>query len=344
MIVFCPIRLKQTGGTSSFAKKLQSGLRPKGHHVIFKWQANFDILLVSPICPLRYLLYAKLTHKPIVHRLDGVYYPTSVAGMKYRLYNLPLQVVLHFFADYIIYQSKYSKSCCDKFLGANRFKPHCVIYNGVDTDHFSNHGPSANLTDSPEQKIFITVSRFRRSDQIIPLIKSFQNFQSISKYDAKLVIIGNFAKDLLSIPQRYANDPTIAFLGPLPNSALPDCLRAADVFLFTHLNPPCPNNVIEAMACGLPICGVNDGAMSELTTPKQNSELIPTKDDGFYTARHIDTHLFANNILKILNDQKQYATQSRNLASKHFTLRHMVNQYLAVFSRLSDPPTSLTKT
>jgi len=333
MIIFCPTRIKPTGGSSSFALKLQQGLRPKGHHLTFKWQWNFDILLANASCPLRCLLYAKLRGKPIVHRLDGVYYPTSVAGRKYRLYNLPLQIILHFFADFVIYQSKYSKYCCEKFLGANRFTPHRLIYNGVDTKAFSNHGHTKRLRDFSEQTIFITASRFRRLDQIDPLVQAFQLFQKKHDPKAKFIIIGNFEQEVAHYPNKHKQDPSLSFLGPISNNKLPALLRSADIFLFSHLNPPCPNNIIEAMACGLPVCGVADGAMEELTTPNLNSELIPAPSDGFKQPRQLDLELFADNMAKILPNKKQYSNHSRILASQNFTLRHMVSQYLDVFKQ-----------
>jgi len=334
MIIFLPAKIRPTGGSSSFALKLQRGLQPRRHQVVFEFTPRFDLLLVNSICPLRYLLYAKLTRRPILHRLDGVYYPLSIARWKYIFYNWPLQIILHFFAGAVIYQSQYSKACCDKFLGPNRYIPHYLIYNGVNTKLFSPHGTALRLRDAPAQPIFISASRFRRPDQILPLINAFRLYQKKYNAQAKLVIIGDFSDRVANIPPQYANDPLVRFLGPIPNDQLPKYYRAADIFLFTHLNPPCPNNIIEAMACGLPVCGIADGAMPEITSPGLNSLLIPAPGQGFNQPRHLDLHAFAANLNTIMLHHAEYSSHSRLIASRRFTLRRMLDLYLSAVNSL----------
>lgn len=333
MKIFLPANIRPTGGSSSFALKLQRGLQPR-HQVVFKFTPRFDLLLVNSICPLRYLLYAKLTRRPILHRLDGVYYPMSVARWKYIFYNLPLQIILQFFAGAVIYQSKYSKASCDKFLGPNRYIRSCNIYNGVDTKLFSPHGTAIRLHDTPDQPIFISASRFRRPDQILPLIDAFRLYQKQYHAQTKLIIIGDFSDSVSTVPPQYANDPHVRFLGPIPNDQLPKYYRAADIFLFTHLNPPCPNNIIEAMACGLPICGIADGAMPEITSPGLNSLLIPAPGRGFNQPRRLDLHAFAANLNTIMLHHADYSSHSRLIASRRFTLRQMIDLYLSTMNSL----------
>lgn len=340
MIIFLPAKIKPTGGSSSFALKLQRGLQSRKHQVVFKFTPRFDLLLVNSLCPLRYLLYAKLTRRPILHRLDGVYYPMSVAHWKYIFYNWPLQIILHFFADAVIYQSQYSKACCDKFLGPNRYIQNYNIYNGVDTRLFSPHGVAMSLRDTPNQPIFISASRFRRPDQILPLIGAFRLYQKQYRAQAKLIIIGDFSDSVANLPSQYASDPSIRFLGPIPNDQLPKYYRAADIFLFTHLNPPCPNNIIEAMACGLPICGIADGAMTEITSPGFNSLLIPASGPGFKQPRHLDLQAFAANLNTIMLHQNNFSGQSRQIATQRFTLQKMIRLYLSALTPLVTNPTS----
>jgi glycosyltransferase involved in cell wall biosynthesis len=332
MKIFLPITLKPTGGTSTFALKLQQGFKALGHQVIFTYEKNYDLLLVSPRCSLKYLLDAKRRRIPIIHRLDGVYYPTTSAGWAFPLHNARLQLIRNHFADYLIYQSYFSKYSCNKFLGLNS-KPNTIIYNGVDTNLFSPTGPKQPLRDHPQQQVFITASRFRRRDQILPLLKSFHFYHRHYESNSKLVVIGNFSGPVSHVPTQYQSNH-IHFLGIVPNRELPTYLRSADVFLFTHQNPPCPNNIIEAMACELPVCGLSDGAMPELVTPNQQGQLLPINHLSLYASSPFSTQTFARQMQQTHQRRYRYSLGAHHRAQSHFNLHHMLNSYLKVFATL----------
>lgn len=335
MRVLLPIRLSPTGGTSAFARKFALGMPYLGHSVVFERGEDYDVLLVPATCPLSYLLDAHRRRKRIVHRLDGVYYPTTVVGWCYWLYNVPLRIIRNAFADAVIYQSYYSLHTCRKFLGAGYHGPYEVLYNGVDTEHFTDQGPRQPLHDSPEQPIFITVSRFRRRDQILPLIEAFRLLRKKYQPHAKLVIIGNFEGAVKGVPRQLRHEAGIVFRGVVTEQNLPNYLRAADVFVFTHTNPPCPNNVLEAISCGLPVAGVADGAMPELVHQGAHGLLIPAQGEGFYTNRTLDIELFAQNMETLWRNKSSFSTACRQHALEHFSLERMIEAYAKILDSFS---------
>lgn len=303
-------------------------MEKEGHEVFFDFRKDYDVLFIIVQCNPLYLFHAKLHGKKIIHRLDGVFY-WSVAKWKYPFLNFPAKVIHKFFSDFTVYQSKYSKYCADKFLGKRKDNNYALIYNGVDLKKFSPTGEKIeNLRDNPEQKIFITASKFRREDQIIPIIKALKIYKE--KYDSnfKFLIIGDFSEKLKHIPKKYKKFTQIQFLGKINNDDLPKYERSADVFLMTHLNPPCPNNVLEAMACGLPICGVNDGAMKELTDPGKNSLLIETQGDAFWKRRVYNHKEFARNLNKLVKNKNIHSQNSRTITEERFSLFKMTINYL----------------
>jgi glycosyltransferase involved in cell wall biosynthesis len=330
MKIFIPFQVSETGGTSTFAKKFKYGLEKRGHEVFFTFQKDYDILFVIVQCNPLYLLHAKLRNKKIIQRLDGVYY-WSVAKWKYPLLNLAPRIIHAFFADHTVYQSEYSKYCAAKFLGRKKDEQYSIIYNGVDTEFFSSAGEKIqNLRDNPEQKIFITASKFRRYDQILPLIQAMERYREEYTENCKLLIIGDFNREVTGIPSRFRKFTHLQFLGKIGNEDLPKYERSSDVFLMTHLNPPCPNNILEAMGCGLPICGVNDGAMSEITAPHENSLLLETTGDAFWKRREYDTRQFAANLHAITADLPSYSTKSEKMARERFSLDEMIDNYLKI--------------
>lgn len=333
MVVFLPMVLSPTGGTSSFARKFQAGMHAAGHTVSFTYRPDYDVLLASPRAPWRYLKEARLAGKKIVHRLDGVYYPQTTAGWFYPLFNFPLRRIHRFFADVTIYQSKFSQKSCEYFLGTATH-PTSIIYNGVDLEQFSPVGPQGPLKNNPEQHVILTASRFRRADQIEPVSAAFEYYRTHHYTNSKLVVIGNFEGRVQAVPQHYKAHSYVSFLGVVPNDTLAQYLRAADVFLFTHLNPPCPNNILEAMACGLPVVGMADGAMPELITSGQEGELMPTTGTAFYRPRRYDAAALAERIRCVLQNRPRYSQAARRRVEKDFGLEQMIRSYLAVLTAL----------
>lgn len=331
MRILLPITLRSTGGTSTFARKFQKAMQERGHDVVFSPQKPHDVLLASPRAPLPLLLAAKKRNIPIIQRLDGVYYP-AVAGATYPLHNASIWYIRKYFSTALIYQSKFSKQSCDRYLGKSTL-PSQLIYNGVDTELFTPKGPSVDIRETPRQHVFITASRFRRKDQILPLLKAFRLYQESHAANSKLIVIGNFEHSVKNIPEIQSGNSGVLFLGAVPHAQLTQYLRAADAFVFTHRNPPCPNNVIEALASGLPICGIADGSMSELITPGVEGELVHPDSDEFAYERKINLEEFARNMAKILSNQKQYSAAARHRALSKFRIKDMADAYHAIITR-----------
>jgi glycosyltransferase involved in cell wall biosynthesis len=333
MKIFLPFQITGIGGTASFALKFKEGLERQGHEVFFEYRSDYDILFCIVQAPFAYLQEAKRRRKPIVQRLDGMWY-WSVAGWKFPLYNLKAAITRHFFADYTIYQSEYSRSCTKKFLGTKRPDPSSLVYNGVDLDRFSPEGELMNLRDYPEQKLFFTASAFRREDQIVPILHALEIYRKKYGENWKFLVAGTFSGKLAGFEEKLARYKNVVFVGKIENTELPMYERSVDVFLFTHLNPPCPNNILEALGCGLPVSGVADGAMPELITPGMNGLLIPAKGTGFWKPRSLDLEKFADNIQEILTSQDQYSQASRRVALERFSLHQMIEEYSEAMTKL----------
>jgi len=334
MKIFLPFAVKDIGGTSTFAKKFQAGMKQQGHDVFFEFQEDYDFLFLIVQCPFPYLRHAKKHNRPIVQRLDGTYYWT-VSGWRFPFLNAKAALIRHLYTDFSIYQSRYSKECAERFLGKKRTDKSTIIFNGSDLDLFSPTGPQKNLRDFPDQAIFFTASAFRRKDQIYPLLESMQLYRQKYGNKFKLIIAGSFVGELLGFENDLARYPYIELLGKVKNLELSNYERSADVFLFSHLNPPCPNNVIEALSCGLPICGLNDGAMSEIVTNEQNGLLLDVSGNGFWHQRKFNAEKFADNMHKIIISRKIFSSSARLTAQKKFSLEMMVENYLKVFLQLT---------
>ena len=154
-----------------------------------------------------------------------------------------------------------------------------VIHNGVDQDTF--RAPDQEETaairlrlDLPQDKyIFLTPGLSKRKDPIT-IVRAF--IESESSLNAVLVLPGegNQREDCARIAAKKDNIRIVGFVNNIR-----DYLQAADVFVSASLTEGCPNAVMEAMACGLPVILSDIPAHSEiLDFDKRAGLLFPTKD------------------------------------------------------------------
>lgn len=329
MKIFLPFKVKDIGGTSTFARKFQAGLANLGHEVFFEFREDYDALFLIVQGPFSYARHAKRHKRPIIQRLDGVYY-WSVAGWRFPLLNAKAALTRHLFTDVTVYQSDYSRASVNRFLGRRLGEQAATIYNGVDLSIFSPEGEQIDLRDNPDQVIFFTASDFRREDQIKPLLEGVSRYREQYNENVRLVLAGSFRGEVAELPKLLEAIPHITLLGKVQNADLPKYARGADVFLFSHLNPPCPNNIIEAMACGLPICGVADGAMPELVTSGENGLLIPAAGSGHWRKRELALSAFVANLHEVVTHREAWGQASRRIAEARFSLREMAERYADV--------------
>ena len=95
--------------------------------------------------------------------------------------------------------------------------------------------------------------------------------------------------------------------GDVPHNLLVHWMNAADLLCLPSLNEGCPNVILEAMACGLPVAASDVGGVPELLT---------TPDAGLMFSPR-DPHEMADVILQALNkkwDRKQIAENVKEVS------------------------------
>ncbi len=327
MKIFLPFKIKDIGGTATFAQKFSDAVKKNGINVSNSFSLNFDTLFIIADCPLWYPIIAKLLKKKIVQRLDGVYHPATPAGKWYPLYNLKMQIIHNFLADIVIYQSEFSRLSCETFLGKTRAEKTAIIYNGVDTEKI----PSRIVTQPEGAPVkLLTFAKFRRRDQIEPIIESVK---LLDPEKFTLTIYGSYTENLKNL---FENLPkNIKFQGKKSNEELLTILHQYDIFLFSDQSA-CPNSVLEAMAAGLPTIAFDRGSIPELIKPGYNGEIVllqsdarafediyPFKSQGIYERASLAVEL-------IERELSLFSNNALIRARERFSLSKMIEAYYEI--------------
>lgn len=303
------------GGSATFLRNFQEYMTRENHPFTTDMdEESYDILFVNSwTIPYPTILQHKkrLPRLRVAHRIDGSaqdYGRNDGADW--------LQRDVNALADVTIYQSQYSYDATHtrhKLIEQEG----TIIYNPVDTTRFSPNGIKFDWPDGIKRLISVGWSpNPRKGTWRIPQLAR-QN------PDIEFVVVGK-SDTLVDLP----NIRKISYLN---HDELPKALRSADIYLSLLENDACPNVILEAMACGLPVLFLPSGGVPELV----GDAGLPFAPEGNFRA--ILNHL--------LDDLADYAQKARQ---RTLTLYHpnvIFPQYLDVIEasrRRPMPPPAVT--
>ncbi len=316
------------GGPSTFMINLKDFLISKS----FKFQSNprrintTNGIFFSITYDKFILSYFKKNNLPIIQRLDGIYYPQK-HGSRYIDLNKDIKDIYLNYSTHVIFQSEYCKSQCFKMLGIIPEDKYSIIYNGTNKKIFYPVGYE-RIPNRNEKIKLITTGNFRNLDMIEPIILALDNL--VNKYEFELTIIGPVINN--EIIKLIKNKSYIRYIKKLNLKKIAIYLRESDIFIYSHLNPPCPNSVIEAISCGKPVVSFDSGSMSELLFFARDL-LAPVSDKIFQKYSEFDPILLEDKIeytFKNLKLTKERAIKYSNL----YSFEDTGNNYIKLFNQL----------
>ena len=226
-----------------------------------------------------------------VLRLDGLYFDIDDTVGNTDELNIPIRKSYYEF-DKIIFQSNFSKEMFFRHFG-NIKKPYKVIYNGV-PKYFSPIGKKYNY---PFDRTIVCSSTWRAHKRLEGII---DGFKELNNSTIGLVILGKCEK--------IVNHKNIVYLGNVKAHNLPYYLRGADAFVHLTWLDCCPNVVVEALACGLPVLCSHNGGTKELV--RDSGIILKLEDDynfqkvALYSPPKPDPGIVADGIKTLLEWNK----------------------------------------
>jgi len=324
-------RVEGPGGVTSFRLKFEDGLRTRGVDVTNAPSREVDsILVLAGTRNLFPLWKARRRGIRIVQRLDGINWVHRVrwAGPRYTIRaiygNANLSFIRRRLADHVIYQSQFIKHWWDDWYRPARV-PSTVILNGVDLNRYTPHG----LHERPSGHYRLLVVEGSLAGGLnYGLFNAASLASALSKrFKIELMIVGRVdgrTKNKLT----NRNNFRIQFMDTTPRDHIPWLMRSSHLLFSAEVNPPCPNSVIEALACGLPVVGFDTGSLSELVQGDAG-RLVPYGADEWRLQKP-DIPTLAEAATQVLLDQPLFRKSAREGAESAFDVEKMVDEYLNV--------------
>ncbi|MCC2110529.1 MAG: glycosyltransferase family 4 protein [Hyphomicrobiales bacterium] len=288
------------------------------------------VLSNAPYLPEAALRRLKRRRIPIVHNQNGVFYPAWYDG-DFEAENARMAVPYHL-ADYVFWQSAFCKRSADRFLG-ERSGPGEILFNGIDTGHFR---PATDRDPARPFTFLITGKLGGHLDYRVTGTIEALALVRRGGLEARLAIAG-WVEDGLkaraaALAQRLGIAGAVVFSGPYTQEQAPDIYRAADAYVMTKHNDPCPNTVLEALASGLPVAYSSSGGVPELVGAKAGAGIAaPEIYDKVWAPDAVN---IAAAMAEVAAKRETMAAAARQRAVESFDITHWIGRHEAVFTRL----------
>ena len=195
---------------------------------------------------------------------------------------------------------------------------------GVDTDRFSpGESPLETLLHPRPRVVFL--GRLHAQKNLSTLLAAWT--EASKRVSASLIIAGDgpLLADLKQQSQSSGAGNSVHFVGAVNNPL--DYLRAADIFVLPSLAEGMSNSLLEAMSVGLPVIASRIGGNSDLVTAGTTGLLVGAHDvDGWCRA--------ISELLQNEDRAKQLGREARELVTARYSIRVIVDQYVALYERL----------
>lgn len=328
-----------------------------------------QVVLFNISAPLAEIALAKARGQTVVLRVDGLYLdrlsPEFVARFRWPMRsvlragsNVPaiehaLSHVANFLdenwtsfarivlADHIVYQSQFSRR-----IHAHYFpqKPYTVIVNGATYD--GNAEQSRSL-EGPALALVTTFDDWRPSKRIDAIIRFVEWANETAGANVRLTILGYTGKFPSSaspgIARLVSDKP---YFRTLPRFSqiegdVREALIDADAYITFSLRDSCPNVVIEAMAHGLPVLGVESGGLPDIVRDA-GTLLSGAHDDRLFTAGRFENDFPRIDFAEVLraarlikSQSAEYRMRVRRRFETDLDLDIVASRYLAVLQALA---------
>jgi N-acetyl-alpha-D-glucosaminyl L-malate synthase BshA len=204
-----------------------------------------------------------------------------------------------------------------------------VIPNFVDTTVYQRNNEQRELIRSRIAKegefVLLHTSNFRGVKRVQDTIRVLDEVRK--NIPARLVLVGDGPErvDAERLSRELGVSDYVTFLGK--QTALPELLSAADVFLLPSQSESFGLSALEAMSCSVPVVASNVGGIPELITHGENG----------YVAELGDVSRMARYVVELLTNTKRlsaFSAKAREAAVRLYDVNSVVPMYEELYRNL----------
>ncbi len=321
------------GGPASFAAQLVAALQKQGVTITHDPLAPGvrAVLVMGGTRHMDLIWRAKRRGVRIVQRLNGMnwvhrkLHTGARHFIKAEIANWILSTIRRSLADRIIYQSRFTQDWWHRAFGpvsaAGR-----VIYNGVDLHIFSPEGVGQPPGD--RMRILMVEARLGSGMEtgLENAVRLLEQLNQIGRQAWELMVAGDVPPEIQARWPVLQADDRLKFTGIVPRDQVPIIDRSAHMLFSADLNAACPNSVIEALACGLPVIAFSTGALPEMVI--EGAGRVVAYGSNHWNLEPPVIGPLAQAAGEIAAAQPGFRRNARARAEKAFDIQQVVDAYL----------------
>lgn len=320
-LVFVNLDGNGRGGPHVWTRRFLLHVQSRGYHVTHKlnedWQAALFVLRSEGLAD------AIRKSRSLAYRVANGYHPDWFSAMQkemdthHHAVNASISQALEI-SPMVIYQSRWAKEQLDQYLHTRKSN-YEIIYNGVDLQRFKPL--QSTLIDLPTIGT-VGVMRYRYR------LQTFLEMSRRLEIPHRLLIIGSLDNENSQVLKDYQNDPLvgprISYQPHVPAEKLPSLYQKMSLLVHPVSGDVCPNVVIEALACGVPVVAPDTGGTAEIVG---RGGVVFSSELWKYDSNFMDAMREAT--ISALQDIDNLSRQARRQAEMHLNIQEMIDKYLS---------------
>jgi glycosyltransferase involved in cell wall biosynthesis len=207
-----------------------------------------------------------------------------------------------------------------------------VVPNGVDLKPFQDSVEPIErekLGFRPDDVVLAFVGRLGPEKNIPFLLRSFAGTAQAYPHVGLLLIGEGPEKDNLEDRARRSEiESRVHFTGLVPYDLLPRYLAVADAFVTASVTEVHPFTVIEAMASGLPVLGIDSPGIGDMIRDGETGYLVSQEDLAAFTAKMVR--------LVVDHDSRRKMGEQARIAASAYAIERTTQMMLERYQRVVD--------